>query len=77
MWSMHRPGEEQKVSWEQFSEFHKNLKLNFTVSEYDSEQKVEVFCKEQNPVNKVNGSELNATNFLSQYQIQTHQGTIS
>lgn len=75
MWLMHRPGEEKKdVTWEQLSEFYKDLTLNFTVSEFDSEQKVQVFCKEQDLTNKVPGSDFNATNFLSQYQIQTHQG---
>lgn len=71
---MHRPGEEKEVTWEQTSVFHKDLKLNFTVSEFDSEKKVEVFCGEQNPVNTVDDSEKSAANFLSQYQIQSHQG---
>lgn len=71
---MHRPGEEKEITWEKTSEFHKDYKLNFTVSEVDCEKKVEVFCQEQNPVNTVDGSEPNITNFLSQYQIQSHQG---
>lgn len=76
MWLMHRPGEpEQEDKWDQFSEFYKDLRFNFTVSEFDCEKKVQVFCKEQDLTNKVHGSEFNATNFLSQYQIQTHQGT--
>lgn len=74
MWLMHRPGEEKEVTWEQTSEFHKDLNLNFTVSEIDSEKKVEVFYNEQNPVNSVDDSEHNATNFLTQYQIYSHQG---
>lgn len=69
---MRRPGEEDDTTWEEYSEFHKDLKLNFTVSEIDSEPKVEVFCKEQ----KVHGSDGSATNFLSQYHIQTHQGNL-
>lgn len=69
---MRRPGEQDDTTWEEFSEFHKDLKLNFTVSEIDSEPKVEVFCKEQ----KVHGSDGSATNFLSQYHIQTHQGNL-
>lgn len=72
---MRRPGEpEEETTWEEFSEFHKDLKLSFTVSEFDSEPRVEVFCKEQNITNKVHGSDLSTTNFLSQYHIQTHQG---
>lgn len=74
MWLMRRPGEQDETTWEEYSEFHKDLKLNFTVSEFDSEPKVEVFCKEQNIQNKVHGSGLSATNFISQYHIQTHQG---
>lgn len=78
MWLMQRPGEKKKeVTWEEFSEFHKDLNYNLTVSEYDCENRVEVFCKEQNISNKVHGSEFNATNFLSQYHIQTHQGIIN
>lgn len=74
---MHRPGEQPKeVTWEQYSEFYKDLNLTFTVSEFDCEPKVQVFCKEQDLKNKVHGSDFNATNFLSQYQIQTRQGML-
>lgn len=71
---MRRPGEEDETIWEEHSEFHKDLKLSFTVSELDCEPKAEVFCKEQNIVNKVRGSNSSATHFLSQYHINTHQG---
>lgn len=60
------------ATWEDCSEFYKDLNLKLTVSEFDREHKVEVVCKEQNIPNKVNGSE--ATQFISQYYIQTHQG---
>lgn len=72
MWLMRRPGEQDETTWEEYSEFHKDLKLNFTVSEIDCEPKVEVFCKQQ----KVHGSGGSATSFLSQYHIQTHQGNL-
>lgn len=74
MWLMRRPGEQDETTWEEYSEFHKDLKLNFTVSEFDCEPKVEVFCKEQDIRNKVHGSDCSTTNFISQYYIQTHQG---
>lgn len=77
MWVLQRPGEKKEVTWEEFSEFHKDLNFNFTVSEFDCENRVEVFCKEQKIVNKVPGSDFNATHFLSQYHIQTHQGIIN
>lgn len=73
MWLMRRPGEEDETTWEEYSEFHKDLNLSFTVSEFDCEPKVEVYCKEQ-IADKVHGSVSSATNFLSQYQILTHQG---
>lgn len=72
MWLMRRPGEPEQDTWEEYSKFHKDFKYNITVSEFDSEPKVEVFCKEQNL--KVHGSDHSATNFLSQYHIETHQG---
>lgn len=71
MW-LQRPDAPKDATWEDYSEFYKDLHLNFTVSEFDREHKVEVVCKEQNIPNKVNGSE--ATQFLSQFYIQTHQG---
>lgn len=78
MWLMRRPGEEEvETTWEEHSEFQKDLKLNFTVSEFDCEPKVEVYCQEQDIVNKVHGSDVSVTNFLSQYHIQTHQGKLT
>lgn len=74
MWLMRRPGEEDNTIWEECSDFHKDLSYNFTVSEVDSEPKVAVFCNEQNIVNKVHGSDVSATNFISQYHINSHQG---
>ncbi|XP_031619594.1 filamin-A isoform X3 [Contarinia nasturtii] len=74
MWLMR--SEEDETTWEEYSEFHKDLKLSFTVSEFDFEPKVEVFCKEQNIADKVHGSVSSATNFLSQYQILTHQAQV-
>lgn len=71
MW-LTRPDAPKIATWEDYSVFQKDLKLNLTVSEFDREHKVEVVCKEQKIPNKVNGSE--ATQFLSQYYIQTHQG---
>lgn len=73
---MRGAGEEEETTWEEFSEFQKDLKLNITVSEFDIEPKVVVFCNEQNRANKLHGSDLSATNFLSQYHIHTHQGKI-
>lgn len=71
---MRRPDEQDETTWEEYSEFHKDLNLSFTVSEIDCEPKVEVFYKEQNTENKVDGSGHSVTNFLSQYHIQSHQG---
>jgi len=74
---MHRPGEEKPAAtWEEYSEFYKDFKLNFSVSEFDREHRLEVFCQEQEISNKVNGSDFQPTNFLSQYHIQTHQAEI-
>lgn len=75
MW-LRRAGEEDETTWEEHSEFQKDLKLNITVSEFDCEPKVVVFCNEQNIVNKLHGSDFSAINFLSQYHIQSHQGKI-
>lgn len=74
MWLMRRAAEEDETTWEEHSLFQKDLKLNITVSEFDIEPKVVVFCNEQKIENKVHGSDFSATNFLSQYQIHTHQG---
>lgn len=71
---MRKAGEEVETTWEEHSEFQKDLKLNITVSEFDCEPKVAVFQYEQNIVNKVHGSDCSATNFLSQFHINTHQG---
>lgn len=65
----------REATWEETSEFYKDLNKNFTVSEFDREHRVEVYCKEQNCSNQVKGGDFQATNFLSQYFIQTHQGT--
>lgn len=70
MWCV--PEEVKEATWEQNSDFYKDLKLNFTVSEFDCEQKAEVYCKEANC--NVNNSDKKTSNFLSQYFIQTHQG---
>lgn len=72
MWLMRRTGEEDETTWEEHSEFQKDLKLNITVSEFDIEPKVVVYCNEQK--NKLHGSDFSAINFLSQYHIHTHQG---
>lgn len=69
MW-LRRPDAPKEATWEDYSEYYKDMNLNFTVSEIDREHKVEVVYKEQDIPN--NGSE--ATQFLSQYYIQTHQG---
>lgn len=65
--------DEKEATWEQNSAFYKDLKLNFTVSEFDREQKAEVYCIEPN-CNVNNKSDNNTSSFLSQYYIQTHQG---
>lgn len=71
MW-LQRSDAPKEATWEEYSEFYKDLSFNITVSEFDREHKVEVVCKEQDIPHKVNGSD--ATQFLSQYYIQTHQG---
>lgn len=74
MWLMRKAGEEDETTWEEHSEFQKDLKLNITVSEFDIEPKVVVYCNGQNNPNQLHGSDSSATNFLSQYHIHTHQG---
>lgn len=75
MW-LRRAGEEDETTWEEHSDFQKDLKLNITVSEFDIEPKVVVYCNDQKIGNKLHGSDSSATNFLSQYHIHTHQGKI-
>lgn len=72
MWLSARPNIPKDATWEEYSEFYKDLSLNFTVSEFDREHRVEVYCNDKN---SVNGSDSDATKILTHYQIQTHQGT--
>lgn len=67
MWLSARPNIPTAATWEEFSEFYKDLSLNFTVSEYDREHKSVVFFNE-------NKSDTDATRVLTHYYIQTHQG---
>lgn len=72
MWLTSRPNIPKPATWEEFSEFYKDLSLNFTVSEFDREHKSVVYCNENN---SVKGSDSGATKVLTHYHIQTHQGT--
>lgn len=70
MWLSARPNIPKPATWEEFSEFHKDFSLNFTVSEYDREHKSVVFINDNN-----SGKASDATRVLTHYHIQTHQGT--
>lgn len=66
-------GKPKAATWEEYSEFYKDLTRHITVSEFDRKQLSQIFCKEQD-FSKLNGAKDRKINFLSSYYIQTHQG---
>lgn len=70
MWLSARPNIPKAATWEDYSVFHKDQNLNFTVSEYDREHKPVVYCNE-----KTSAKGSDSTIVLTHYQIRTHQGT--
>ncbi len=79
MWTGREGDENKEATWEEFSDFYKNLYRNITVSEFDRPHKTIVYCNEQDiPACEVNGcSDKPQINFLSQYYILTHQGNFA
>lgn len=76
MWTGREGDEDKEATWEEYSDFYKNLYRSITVSEFDRPHKAVVYCNEQDiPSCEVNGcSDIPQINFLSQYYILTHQG---
>lgn len=77
MWTGREGDENKEATWEEYSDFYKNLYGSITVSEFDRPHKPIVYCKEQDiPSSEVNGCSgaIPPINFLSQYYILTHQG---
>lgn len=76
MWTGREGDENKEATWEEYSDFYKNLYRSITVSEFDRPHKTIVYCNEQDiPSSEVNGcSDIPQINFLSQYYILTHQG---
>ncbi|KAG4066355.1 hypothetical protein HA402_000579 [Bradysia odoriphaga] len=79
MWTGREGDENKEATWEEYSDFYKNLYRSITVSEFDRPHKTVVYCNEQDiPACEVNGcSNIPQINFLSQYYILTHQAEVN
>lgn len=79
MWTGREGDENKEATWEEYSDFYRNLLRSITVSEFDRPHKTVVYCNEQDiPAREVNGcSNIPQINFLSQYYILTHQAEVN